>query len=210
MNDIKLYSLKSVSHKLYKKIVKFIIMRRRTHLALGILSAGLITIFLITFGLKPELGLGDLMLVGGLFGILPDSDVIFRKHRNGLSHSIFTSFLILLVILSLSIIKNEEIISSFFTWDSALVASVAVLSHTLADSLTSSGVPLYYPFGKRKHVHFPLIGGRLSYDNSFANKAIEIGSISLLIFAFTGGLFIELDFAPENFVKLIHEIIKNF
>lgn len=110
----------------------------------------------------------------------------------------------------LLLFKSEGIFSNFFTWDCALVASLAVFSHTLADSLTAWGVPLYYPFSKRKHVHFPLIGGRLRYDNAFANKAIEISAISLLIIVVSSGLFAELDTFPENFIKLIQDIFNYF
>lgn len=185
-------------------------MKKRTHIALGMLSVGLIILILIVIGIKPELPLGDLMIVGGIFGILPDIDIFIKKHRNGFTHSFFTSFLVFILILSLSIFKLEGLFSNFLTWDCALVASVAVFSHTLADSLTAWGVPLYFPFDKRNHVHFPLIGGRLRYDNSFANKAIEISSISVLIIVMASGLFVELDSAPENFIKLIQDIFNRF
>lgn len=85
-----------------------------------------------------------------------------------------------------------------------------IFSHTFADSLTTWGVHLYYPFSKRKHFHFPLIGGRLRYDNSFANKAIEISSISLLVIVVASGVFMELESAPENFIKLIQGIFNYF
>ena len=174
------------------------------------LSAGIVIIFSIVIGIRTELPLGDLMLAGGIFGILPDMDIFIRKHRNGFTHSLFTSILVFLAIIFLSIFKYEGIFSNFFTWDCALVASLAVLSHTLADSLTAWGVPLYYPFSKRKHVHFPLIGGRLRYDNAFANKAIEVSAISLLVIVVASGLFAELGTSPENFIKLIRDIFNYF
>lgn len=185
-------------------------MKRRTHIALGMLSVGIVIIFLIGIGVRTELPIGDLMLVGGIFGILPDIDVFIKKHRNGFTHSLFSSILVFLLILFLSILKLEGIFSNFFTWDCALVASLAVFSHTLADSLTTWGVPLYYPFSKRKHVHFPLIGGRLRYDNAFANKAIEISSISLLVIVVASGIFMEFESTPENFIILIRDIFNYF
>ena len=179
-------------------------------MALGMLSAGIVIFFLIAMGVKTELPLGDLMLIGGIFGILPDIDIFIKKHRNGFTHSLFTSILVFLTIIFLSIIKYDTIFSNFFTWDCALVASIAVFSHNLSDSLTAWGVPLYYPFSKRKHVHFLFIGGRLRYDNACANKAIEISSISLLIIVVTSGLFAELNSSPENFIKLIRDIFDYF
>jgi hypothetical protein len=71
-------------------------------------------------------------------------------------------------------------------------------------------VPLYYPFSRRKHVHFPFIGGRLRYDNSFANIAIEISSIFLLIVIVASGIFTGLDSSPENSIKLVRDIISYF
>ncbi|MEN6379747.1 MAG: metal-dependent hydrolase [Methanofastidiosum sp.] len=116
----------------------------------------------------------------------------------------------ILVIIFLSLTESEGIFSNFFTWDCTVVASFAVFSHTLADSIIAWGAPLYYPFSKRKHVHFPLIGGRLRYDNAFANKAIEISAIFLLIIVMASGVFAELDSAPVNFIKLIQDIIYYF
>jgi membrane-bound metal-dependent hydrolase YbcI (DUF457 family) len=185
-------------------------MKRRTHIALGMLSAGVTILILIAIGMETELPLGDLMLIGGIFGILPDIDIFIKKHRNGFTHSIFTSILVFFIILILSIIEYEGIFSSFFSWDSALIASIAIFSHTIADSLTSWGVPLYYPFSRRKHVHFPFIGGRLRYDNSFANIAIEISSIFLLIVIVASGIFTGLDSSPENSIKLVRDIISYF
>lgn len=203
-------SLKTIWHKPYKKNTKFHFMKRRTHIALGMLSAGITILILIAIGIKTELPLGDLIILGAIFGILPDLDIFIKKHRNGFTHSIFTSILVFSSILILSIVEHGGIFSNFFTWDSALVASIAVFSHTLADSLTSWGVPLYYPFGKRKHVHFPLIGGRLRYDNSFANMAIEISSIFLLILIVATGIFTGLESSPENSIKLVRDIISYF
>ena len=203
-------SLKTIWHKPYKKITKFHFMKRRTHIALGMLSAGITILILIAIGIKTELPLGDLIILGAIFGILPDLDIFIKKLRNGFSHSIFASFLVFFSILILSIVEHGGIFSNFFTWDSALVASIAVFSHTLADSLTSWGIPLYYPFGKRKHVHFPLIGGRLRYDNSFANMAIEISSIFLLILIVATGIFTGLESSPENSIKLVRDIISYF
>ncbi|MCC7573723.1 MAG: metal-dependent hydrolase [Candidatus Methanofastidiosum sp.] len=185
-------------------------MKKRTHITLGILSAVIIIILLISIGIKPELPLGDIMIIGGIFGVMSDIDIFIRKHRSGLTHSVFTSVIVFLVISSLSIIKFGGILSNFITWDSAIVASSAVFSHTLADSLTFMGVPLYYPFSKRKHVHFPLIGGRVRYDDSFANTLIEISAISILAIIVISGFFFGLDSAPENSIKLIYDILNHF
>ncbi|KYC51997.1 MAG: inner membrane protein [Candidatus Methanofastidiosum methylothiophilum] len=144
-------------------------MKRRTHIALGMLSTGVILLILIALGVRPEMPIGDLIILGGIFGIIPDIDILIRKHRNKFTHSILASIITFLIIFLLSIIKPDILISNFFTWDSALVAAAAVLSHNLADSLTSWGVPLYFPISKRQHVHFPIIGGTvlLIYDFSW-------------------------------------------
>lgn len=185
-------------------------MKRRTHIALGMVSTGVILLILIAIGARPEMPIGDLIILGGIFGILPDIDLFIRKHRNKFTHSILASIIIFLIFFLLSIIKPDILISNFFTWDSALVAAAAVLSHNLADSLTSWGVPLYYPISKRQHVHFPIIGGRLRYDNLFANSIIEISAIVILFILLTSGVFIGIDPLPENFINLIRTIIGVF
>lgn len=185
-------------------------MKRRTHLALGMLSSAIFIIFSIAMDLKPELPFGDLIIIGGFFGILPDVDVFIRKHRGPLTHSLMTSIVVFLIIIILSTIKSDHIISNFLTWDCGAVASIAVFSHTIADSLTPLGVPLYYPLSKRKNFHFPVIGGRLKYDNSFANKFIEISSISILIIVLVSGVGTELNLSPDNSINLIKDILNFF
>ncbi len=185
-------------------------MKRRTHLALGMLSSVIVFLFSISMNLKTELPFGDLILIGAFFGILPDIDIFIRKHRGPLTHSLMTSIVVFLSIIILSIINFDNIFSNLLTWDCAAVASIAIFSHTIADSLTPLGVPLYYPLNKRKNFHFPLIGGRLKYDNSFANKIIEISSISILIIVLISGAAIEFNLSPDNSIRLIKDILNYF
>lgn len=63
-------------------------MKMRIHIALGMLSSGILILFLIGIGVKTELLIGDLMLIGGIFAVLPDLDIFIKKHRMGL-HTLY-------------------------------------------------------------------------------------------------------------------------
>jgi len=142
-------------------------MEWKTHISLGILF-GLIAYMVLSKRFFAEINLIDFLIWASFFSIALDFDVIFN-HRSEYTHSLLgvaAGFII-----GLALKRNV-------LW--ACIAASAVFSHIIADSLTSSGVPLFYPFSKRKHVHFPYIGGRTRYDNKYANRTIQIVGLFLI------------------------------
>jgi len=142
-------------------------MEWKTHISLGILF-GLIAYILLSRTFFAEINLIDFLIWTSFFSIAPDFDVIFN-HRSECTHSLLGIFLGFII---------GFILKRNLLW--AFIAASSVLSHVFGDSLTSSGVPLFYPFSKRKHVHFPYIGGRTRYDNKYANRAIQILGLFLI------------------------------
>lgn len=142
-------------------------MEWKTHISLGILF-GLIAYILLSRKFFAEINLIDFLVWTSFFSIAPDFDVIFN-HRSEYTHSLLGVFLGFII---------GFILKRNLLW--AFIAASSLLSHVLADSLTSSGVPLFYPFSKKEHVHFPYIGGRTRYDNKYANRTIQIVGIFLI------------------------------
>ncbi len=66
----------------------------------------------------------------------------FSTHRNGLSHSIFGMLLYSLIVGYVSLNYKIERLVDFFM--------IGYASHLLLDSMTKMGIPLFYPFRKKK------------------------------------------------------------
>ncbi len=151
-------------------------MEWKTHISLGILF-GLIAYIVLSRKFFAEINLIDFLIWTSFFSIAPDFDIIF-KHRSEYTHSLLGVFFGFII---------GFILKRNLLW--AFIAASSVLSHVLADSLTSSGVPLFYPFSKKEHVHFPYIGGRTRYDNKYANKAIQILGLFLIVAILLYGIY---------------------
>jgi len=151
-------------------------MEWKTHISLGILF-GLIAYILLSRKFFAEINLIDFLIWTSFFSIAPDFDIIF-KHRSEYTHSLLGVFLGFII---------GFILKRNLLW--AFIAASSLLSHVFADSLTSSGVPLFYPFSKRKHVHFPYIGGRTRYDNKYANRTIQMVGLFLILAILAYGVY---------------------
>ncbi len=120
-------------------------------------------------------------LTGALFGVLPDADIMLdavgiARHRGAYSHSIFSSILFGIIVGPVA-----YFLFSFSPKTSVLLgllASAASFSHVLTDTLTYSGVRIFWPFSKKKYRGF------IKYDNIPANLLIIV--LCLLLLYLTG------------------------
>ncbi len=118
-------------------------------------------------------------LVGALFGVLPDADVMLdvlgiAEHRGAYSHSIFSSILFGIIVGPVA-----HFVFSFSLKTSVLLgllASAASFSHVLTDALTYSGVRIFWPFSKKKYRGF------IRYNNIPANLLIILLCLLALYF----------------------------
>lgn len=144
-------------------------MEWKTHISLGILF-GLIAYLVLQTTFPAEVNALNFLLWAVFFSIAPDFDVIFH-HRSAYTHS----FVGVLGAFAIGFVLKQEPLWAF-------IAAAVVLSHVIGDSLTRSGVPLFYPLSKRKHVHFPYLGARLRYDNKYANRSIQLVGAACIVF----------------------------
>ena len=132
-------------------------MRRYTHFLAGVLSA---VIVLKGTNIK-------MMLLGGVFGVLQDVDVLLPvQHRSGLTHSLFS---VILLPLPIFLYTHSPSI--------ALIAFFAFLSHWLLDAMNPSGVMLFpskkiTDFLKNHRREFRLAS--ISYDDQIANLLFSL------------------------------------
>ncbi|HOP08834.1 MAG TPA: metal-dependent hydrolase [Candidatus Methanofastidiosa archaeon] len=161
-------------------------MESKTHLAFGILFSlfGLLALW-GGHGLK----MFDMVLWTCIFSLLPNIDrTLFRRRERSFTHSLLFVLAVFLVIYALPYVfdAGDTYVSNLLGMEGALYASLALLSHIVADSLTTSGVPVLYPLLPRRHFLFPYIGSRLRFPDDYANNHIQLLGlltfISLLIF----------------------------
>ena len=101
------------------------------------------------------------LLAAGFFGILSDFDLLLKIRHRGFTHSLIFLFLISILIYYL---------------DKSLVifALIGVGSHILLDSMTKSGVQLFYPKKKK----YRILSFR--YDSFVLNGLIILFSLYIL------------------------------
>ncbi|MEA1994299.1 MAG: metal-dependent hydrolase [Euryarchaeota archaeon] len=144
-------------------------MEWKTHISLGILF-GLVAYIALYKKFPAEVNFLEFLIWTIFFSIAPDFDMILN-HRSQYTHSLLSSLFGFFI---------GFVLKRNLLWGS--IAAAAVLSHVVGDSLTRSGVPLFYPLSQRKHVHFPYIGPRLRYDNKYANRGIQIAGAVCIVF----------------------------
>ncbi len=127
-------------------------------------------------------------LIGALFGVLPDADIILDKlylaeHRGAYSHSLGAS----------AIMGAMAGIFAYFLFSMGAEASFIIgilslsasFSHVILDSMTYSGVKMMWPFSSRKYK------GWVRYDNLAVNIGIILACTAALYF--TGILHVLAD-----------------
>jgi membrane-bound metal-dependent hydrolase YbcI (DUF457 family) len=151
-------------------------MEWKTHISLGILF-GVITYVLLHRSIPAEINAIDFLVWTTFFSIASDFDVIFH-HRSAYTHSLIA----VVGAFAIGFILKQNLLWTF-------IAAAAVFSHLVGDSLTRSGVPLFYPFSNKRHVHFPYIGPRLRYDNRYANRTIQLVGAVLIVLVLVYGVY---------------------
>ncbi|ADC66274.1 membrane-bound metal-dependent hydrolase [Ferroglobus placidus DSM 10642] len=103
----------------------------------------------------------NFLFATGLFGILSDIDVLLKIKHRGFTHSLLFLFLILYLV---------------YIFDRSLLifAFIGLTSHIFLDSLTKSGVQLFYPAKRR----FRILTFR--YDSVILNTLIILLSLYIL------------------------------
>jgi len=138
-------------------------MKRLTHVACGILLASIMT----------RLTLQDISISilcwAVIWSVISDVDVHIpmMKHR-GITHTLIFALFSGAVVIAFGKTPSTQ----FY----AALAVFCVILHILVDSLTPSGVALWMPFSTKK-VRFPIIGGKIRYDDWAANISIQIIAI---------------------------------
>ena len=130
-------------------------------------------------------------LIGGLFGVLPDGDIILDKlylaeHRGVYSHSLGAS-IVMGIIAGLS----AYFLFSMGAQESAIIGLLsfsAAFSHVILDSMTYSGVRMLWPITSRKY------NGWVRYDSIPANLGIDLACMGAL---YIFGVF-------QDFVDILH------
>jgi membrane-bound metal-dependent hydrolase YbcI (DUF457 family) len=150
--------------------------KRTTHLVSGIAAGAAISAFA---------GGGDIefLLVGGLFGILPDFDIALtplwaRAHRSAGSHSLLAAacmaaawYIIVRTLVSdLGLFDTAEGVVA-----SAATAFAAAFVHAAEDALTKQGCLLLYPLSRRR------FRGPVRYDDLVANTALTFLAFAVIV-----------------------------
>lgn len=138
-----------------------------------------------------------LMTLGGLFGVLPDVDMVAgglsrEVHRSPATHSllgasIFTALWVsfLLVIQALT---GQESIVVIPMFSSSLTVFLASFLHAAADTVSVSGCRALYPLSKRK------FKGPVKYDDWAANSAVSLVASGAILLSTTLDLSAMLSF----------------
>ncbi len=125
----------------------------------------------------------EMILVGGLFGVLPDFDVALtplwtRAHRSVASHSLMAAvcaaaawYVIVAVVLSEFDFFEDQ--------DSVMASSVTVLLatflHAAEDSLTKQGCRLLFPLSRRR------FRGPVRYDDLATNASLSVLALAAIL-----------------------------
>lgn len=150
--------------------------KRTTHLLSG-MAAGAAVSALVGFGHL------ELILVGGLFGVLPDFDVILtplwpRAHRSAGSHSLLaavcmaaTWYVVALTMLSpFGLFEGQD-----FVVASSVTAFAAAFLHAAEDSLTKQGCRLFFPLSRRR------LRGPVRHDDPVTNAALSVLALAAIL-----------------------------
>jgi membrane-bound metal-dependent hydrolase YbcI (DUF457 family) len=150
--------------------------KRATHLVSGVAAGAVVSSFV---------GGGDIeyLIVGGLFGILPDFDIAFtplwaRAHRSVGSHSLLAATCMAVVWCMVALTFSSDI--GFFVGSEGIIASAvtafaAAFVHAAEDSLTKQGCLLLYPLSRRR------FKGPVRYDDIAANAALLLLALAAIV-----------------------------
>lgn len=158
-------------------------MKRITHLALGAATGVLVSSLThqSTF---------DLAVIGGIFGVAPDLDLLFagfgkRVHRSPATHSLLAGLAFVcawnLVVLSEGPLTGTAYLSATPVWVSSSVVFASVFGHALSDSATVYGCRLMFPLTSR------VFKGPVRYDDPAANALLLLLAFVVVVVAVSVG-----------------------
>lgn len=158
-------------------------MKRTTHMLSGVAIGALVASLL---GEEP-LGL---MLLGGLFGTVPDLDMVVARmgldvHRSPASHSLLAAVLLSVgwaVALASAGDVLDEAGAGIPLWPSAAVVLLSVFLHAAEDSVTRAGCRLLFPLSRR------VFRGPVRYDDVVANASLSALALLVLLISLTNDL----------------------
>jgi len=116
-----------------------------------------------------------LAVVGGLFGVVPDLDLLFsglgkNVHRSPATHSLLASVLLTctwaVAVFSESSLFGTEHLDAAPLWISSLAVFVSAFLHAASDSATVHGCILMFPLTRRRY------RGPVRYDDVVANSLL--------------------------------------
>jgi len=155
-------------------------MKRVTHMALGA-AAGVLVSFAAG---QPPLFLA---VVGGLFGVVPDLDLLFsglgkNVHRSPATHSLLASVLFAcawaIAVFSENRLFGTEHLDAVPLWISSLAVFVSAFLHAASDSATIHGCILMFPLTRRR------FRGPVRYDDVAANSLLLVLSVAVTTASF--------------------------
>ncbi len=125
----------------------------------------------------------EMILVGGLFGVFPDFDVVLtplwsRAHRSAGSHSLLaavcmaaTWYVVALMVLSpLGLFGGQDLVVA-----SCITAFAAAFLHAAEDSLTKQGCRLFFPLSSRR------LSGPVRYDDPVINTTLSLLALAAIL-----------------------------
>jgi len=127
----------------------------------------------------------DAVLWTVAFALLPKFiNLIQKSYRDRYTHSLLMVASVFFGVMAFSVISpyiHMGAANYFCNLSGAIFAVLGVLSHIVADSLTAGGVPFFYPFSKKMHMHLPLIGRKLRYPNNHSHNTVQLFAVIVLI-----------------------------
>ena len=150
--------------------------RRTTHLLSGMAAGAAVSAL-------AGAGHLEMILVGGLFGVLPDFDVMLtplwpRAHRSAGSHSLLAAVCMAAtwyVVALMALSKFGLFDGQDFVVASSVTAFTASFLHAAEDSLTKQGCRLLFPLSRRR------LRGPVRYDDPVTNAALSLMALVAIL-----------------------------
>ncbi len=158
-------------------------MKRATHMLTGAAMGAFVA------SLMGEDPVG-LMVLGGVFGTVPDLDVMvarlgFDVHRSPASHSLMASVILAAGwAIALTAVGDtlDELGGWFQLWPSTIVVLSSTFLHAVEDSMTRAGCKLMYPLSRK------ILRGPVRYDDVAANAALSAIALLLMLVSLANDL----------------------
>jgi membrane-bound metal-dependent hydrolase YbcI (DUF457 family) len=126
-----------------------------------------------------------LLVLGAVFGIAPDFDILLsglsrRVHRSPATHSLLAA--VLLAVAWWMVTTNMALLSSVPAVPSASVVFLSVFLHAAEDAATFQGCRFLYPVSRRRYK------GVVRYDDRAANAVLIVLAAAVTLVALRADL----------------------